>query len=75
MLCMASASRWRSSSAPLRISSKFSVIAWTPLVAASAVSAGDVARPFRRAFERLVEHVGEAGQPLVELDALAVERG
>ena len=29
--------------------------------------AGDVARPFRRAFERLVEHVGKAGQPLVQL--------
>src|SRR6516164_2186787 len=37
--------------------------------------AGDVARPFARAFERLVEHAGKAREPLFQIAGLAVERG
>src|SRR5262249_57590931 len=37
--------------------------------------AGDVARAFARAFERLVEHAGKAREPLFQIAGLAVERG
>ena len=37
--------------------------------------AGDLARPLGGAFQRLVEQAGEAREPLLEIVALAVERG
>src|SRR5258708_9570309 len=37
--------------------------------------ASDSARPFARAFERLIEHGGKAGEPLFEIGGFAVEGG
>src|SRR5258708_38296495 len=37
--------------------------------------ASDSARPFARAFERLIEHGGKAGEPLFEIGGFALEGG
>ena len=37
--------------------------------------AGDLAGPLRRTFERLIEHAVEAREPILEIAALAIERG
>jgi len=72
--CIASAMRWRSASALVRIVSKLSAMARAPPVVESAVRRA-ISRAVRRALERLVEHAGKAREPLLEIAALAVEVG